>query len=198
MQHLGRVIFAGLASIAIIVAPTAGAAASTSGSVSTTASTQTTGQQEDSTTKVCGLDQVWLQTSIEGDRFEIKGGRIALNHSKNPAVRTLARTLISDHLKSLQESIDLAQKLGIPVPTEPSPTQKWQLEEISEMWGREFNHDYSELEVLDHRQDISEARDEVELGCNTEVRDEARSEIPVLQKHLALSKAALAANPTER
>jgi putative membrane protein len=185
MRHLGRIFFAGLTAMAIIITPTAGASASSSGS------------SQSDPSKVCGLDKVWLKMSIEGDRFEIKGGQIALKHSTSVSVRKLARTLIEDHTKSLAEAIALAKKVGAEVPKDPSPTQQWQLDEISETWGREFNHDYAELEVKDHLQDIDEAKDEVKLGCNPDVRADAKKEIPTLEMHLALAQNALKHNPTE-
>jgi putative membrane protein len=159
-----------------------------------TSSTQSSASSNDqqSGSEVCGLDEVWLQTSIEGDRFEIDGGQIALSKpGTTPQVRELAQTLIKDHSKSLEDAIELANKYGIEVPTEPSPSMQWQLEEIREMSGAEFNHDYSELEVADHVQDIQEAKDEVELGCNEEIRDDAKDEIPVLEYHLQLAQEAL-------
>jgi putative membrane protein len=168
-----------------------------SGQQSSQQSSQQSGDQQSSdqqssqtSSTVCGLDVVWLKMSIEGDRFEIAGGTIALQKTSNPKVKELAQTLIKDHTKSLQDSIDLANKLGIEVPSEPSPTQQWQLEELREMQGAEFDHDYAELEVADHIQDIDEAKDEVELGCNWDVRDEAKDEIPVLQYHLQLAQEA--------
>ncbi len=147
--------------------------------------------------KVCGLDIVWLKTSAEGDIFEIQGGKLALKKSSNQAVITLANTLISDHTQSLQETQQVASKLGVDLPSEPSPSQQWELEELGEMSGATFNHDYSELEVLDHEQDIEEAQDEVDLGCNPMVRDLAKSDIPMLQKHLQLSKQALQSSGPE-
>jgi putative membrane protein len=141
--------------------------------------------------RVCGLDIVWLQTSAEGDVFEIRGGKMALGKSHNPKVRKLAATLVKDHTKSLHETEMVAKELGVDVPMTPSPTERWQLEEIAEMRGAEFNHDYSELEVLDHIQDIQEAKDEVELGCNTKVQSLAKQDIPVLQYHLRLAREAL-------
>jgi putative membrane protein len=147
--------------------------------------------------RVCGLDIVWLQTSAEGDVFEIRGGRIALHKSHNQQVRKLASTLIKDHTKSLRETKMLAHKLGVDVPSTPSPSERWELEEVAEMRGAEFNHDYSELEVLDHIQDIQEAMDEVELGCNNQVQALAKQDIPMLKYHLHLAREALRASGPE-
>jgi putative membrane protein len=148
--------------------------------------------------RVCGLDAYWLQASTEGDIFEIRGGRIALVKSSNTKVRFLARILVKDHTKSLKETRALAHELGVDVPNEPSPTEKWQLEEIAELRGSNFNHDYSELEVADHIQDIQDAMDEVEMGCNTHVRLLAKQDIPLLRYHLKLARKALAASGPEQ
>jgi len=139
----------------------------------------------------------WLQGSIEGDRFEIKGGTLGLRKTDEQAVTRLSHRLVTDHEKSLADAVGLAKLLDVNVPARPSPSQRWELEELSEMHGKAFRHDYSELEVLDHQQDIDEATMEARLGCNSDVRSMAADEIPVLKIHLALAKAAFDANHTE-
>jgi len=149
-------------------------------------------------TQVCGLDVAWLKMSTEGDYFEIQGGWLALHKAASKSDRRLAKQLIVDHKKSLTENKAVAAKYGIELPDGPSPTQMWQLEELREMGRQEFEHDYAELEVKDHIQDIDETKDEVKMGCNDEIQALAKDEIPVLEYHLVLSKRAYRANPDER
>jgi putative membrane protein len=137
-------------------------------------------------------DEQWLMMSIEGDLFEIQGGKLAQHKATTQKVRDLAATLIKDHTKSLKKSTELARKLGIDVPDEPSPSQQWELRAVAQFNGKDFDRWYSDLEVQDHIQDIQEARDEADKGCNHDVREDARDEIPTLQKHLKLAKDALA------
>jgi putative membrane protein len=146
--------------------------------------------------RVCGLDKEWLKTSMEGDLFEIEGGQIAKTKSTDPAVLRLANRLISDHTQSYHDAVKLARKLGVGVETEPSPTEQWELQVVRTFSGNAFDHWYSSLEVYDHIQDIQESADEAKDGCNREVRHEALTDIPTLRMHLALARAALAANPT--
>jgi putative membrane protein len=150
------------------------------------------GHHHPSRTVLCGLDVQWLKMSIQGDVFEIKGGQLALSKSSNAAVKALAQRLITDHTKSLAEALQLAKKYRIDAEQEPTPTQKWQLEEVGELSGNAFDHDYAELEVADHEQDIEEAQDEVRMGCNPEIRADAAKEIPTLKQHLQLAQQALA------
>jgi putative membrane protein len=137
-------------------------------------------------------DEQWLMMSIEGDRFEIQGGNLAQQKGTTQAVRDLGAVLVRDHSKSLEDAVNLAEKLGIEVPTEPSPSQQWELRVVAQFSGAAFDRWYSDLEVQDHMQDITEAQDEVEKGCNRKVRHLAKDEIPTLQEHLRLAQAALA------
>ncbi|MCW3013292.1 MAG: putative outer membrane protein [Solirubrobacterales bacterium] len=136
-------------------------------------------------------DEQWLMMSIEGDLFEIQGGKLAQEKGRLQAVKDLGATLVRDHSKSLQDATKLAEKLGIAVPHEPSPSQQWELRVVAQFSGREFDRWYSDLEVQDHKQDITEAQDEVDKGCNDEVRRDAKDEIPTLREHLKLAQAAL-------
>jgi putative membrane protein len=138
-------------------------------------------------------DEQWLMMSIQGDLFEIQGGKIAQQKGESQQVRDLGARLVADHSKSLEDSTDLAEQLGIDVPTEPSPTQQWQLRVVSSFSGNAFDRWYSDLEVQDHVQDIKEAQDEVDKGRNPDIREDAEDEIPTLEQHLELAKAALAA-----
>ena len=138
-------------------------------------------------------DEQWLTMSIEGDLFEIQGGKIALQKATTPEVKTLARTLIADHTKSLADSVKVAHELGIEVPDSPSPSQQWELQVASTFSGKAFDRWYSYLEVKDHVQDIQESKDEADQGCNHDVKGLAEDDIPVLEKHLHLAEVALTA-----
>jgi putative membrane protein len=144
---------------------------------------------------VSGLDEQFVTTSIQGDLFEVLGGKQALAKSQNPKVRALATRLVKDHGKSLAESVVLAKRLGVNVPKSPTPSMRWELRMVGTLSGAAYDHWYADLEAQDHVQDISEASDEVSKGSNASVRQSARKELPVLRAHLKLSRAALAASP---
>jgi putative membrane protein len=139
-------------------------------------------------------DEEWLMMSIQGDRFEIQGGNLAQKKATTQIVRDLGARLVKDHTKSLQDATDVADQLGIDVPDKPSPTQQWQLRAVAQFQGADFDKWYSDLEVQDHLQDIQEAQDEVDKGCNDQIKQLAEDDLPVLQQHLELARAALAAS----
>ena len=141
------------------------------------------------------LDEQLLQSSIQGDRFEIAGGKIAEAKAVTPAVRALGVRLVRDHSKSLHEAIAVAHRLGIDVPAAPSTTEEWELKTIAPMSDEPFDAAYAYLEVQDHKHDIEETNMEIEHGLNAAVRALARTDLPVLRTHLRLSKQALWAIP---
>jgi predicted outer membrane protein len=136
------------------------------------------------------MDEQALTSSIQGDRFEIAAGRLAESRGSVPIVRRLGARLAKDHTKSLKESVKLARSLGISVPKRPTPSERWEIAVISYNRDGAFDRLYTTLEVQDHRQDITEAKDEVDGGCNRDVVADARKELPVLRIHLKLSKRA--------
>lgn len=96
--------------------------------------------------------------------------------------------------KSLAESLRLAHAIGVQPPKDPAPSMLWELKMVSALSGRSFDHWYSNLEVYDHSQDISEAKSEAGEGTNTQVRKAAQKENPKLRLHLRLARQALGAS----
>jgi putative membrane protein len=132
-------------------------------------------------------DQNWLSAGMQGDRFEIIGGELAQSHSTNADVRRLGRTLTSDHRGSLKAAAAIAHPLGVTVPHQPSPSQRWELDMLRRLHGSAFDRAYTTLEIKDHQQDISEAVDESKTGSNVSVVLDARKDIGMYHRHLHLT-----------
>jgi putative membrane protein len=138
---------------------------------------------------VSGLDQEYLKAAAAGDAFEVQGARIALERSSDSKLRSYARMLYRDHRKSMHETLVLAQRLGVKgVAGRPTKSQSWELKSVARMKAGAFHRWYLLLESHDHKDDISEARDERDNGTNAAVRSSARQELPVLIKHLKVAE----------
>src|SRR3954463_6593650 len=143
------------------------------------------------------LDEEILRSSIQGDRFEITGGRIAETHAGSVRVRHLGARLVKDHTKSLGEAVGLAKRLGISVPSPSSTSQEWELGMVSSLSGNAFDVAYSRLEIQDHKQDIEEVHTELMGGSTPSVRALERKDLPTLRYHLHISKLAFWASTKE-
>lgn len=140
--------------------------------------------------QVSAQDVNYLQSSISGDRFEIIGGRIAMSKSSDSAVRRLAQRLIMDHTKSLHEAMSIAKQLNVKAPDAPTPSEVWELNTVRSLSGSTFDASYSTLEFKDHQQDIEETTFETMHGASAMVKADAKKDLPVLKRHLALAMTA--------
>jgi putative membrane protein len=135
-------------------------------------------------------DKNYLTASIAGDRFEVIGGTMANGKTGTPAVKTLAARLVKDHSQSLKEAVAEARRLGIKAPGSPTPPEQWEIAISNSLSGNAFDRWWSDLEIQDHKQDISEATMEKRSGSNPTVMKMAAKEIPTLRTHLKLSEEA--------
>jgi predicted outer membrane protein len=142
-------------------------------------------------TTVSGLDKMWLQSSMQGDLFEIKGGKLALKLSHTRDVNALARRLMKDHTASYRDSAKIARNLGVKVENTPTPTETWELLTLAKTAASTFDRWYTSLEVADHVQDIAATTDEIQDGTNAAVIADAKQALPMLKAHLKLAKAVL-------
>lgn len=139
-------------------------------------------------------DENYLTSAIAGDRFEVIGGNMAEGKTGTPAVQTLAARLVKDHSQSLKQAVAEARKLGIKAPGSPTPPEQWEIAISNSLSGNAFDKWWSDLEVQDHKQDISEATFEKRSGSNPTIKKMAAQEIPTLRTHLKLSDEALKAS----
>src|SRR4051794_20638533 len=132
--------------------------------------------------------------SIEGDLFEIQGGKLALQKATTPAVKSLGDRLARTTASRCRTPWTSPRSSASAGPTSPSPTQQWELTVVSTFSGTAFDRWYADLEVKDHMQDIDETSEAVDEGCcNDEIRALAREDLPMLRQHLQLAQAALGA-----
>jgi putative membrane protein len=134
--------------------------------------------------KLSTQDVKFLQTSAAGDLFEIQAGKVALTKAQLPTTRAYAAKLVSDHSKSLADVRTIAKADGISLPTQPLPTMREVLAQVSAHSGLSFDVAYLKAEVTDHFGDIAGGVKEVERGVNGRIRANAANDLPVLRYHL--------------
>jgi hypothetical protein len=71
---------------------------------------------------------------------------------------------------------------------------QWELNRLRFMPKSWFDAQYTSLEIKDHNQDIEETGFEAREGRASDIRADARKELPMLNLHLRLSKRALSAS----
>jgi predicted outer membrane protein len=141
--------------------------------------------------RVSGLDEFWLTSHIQTNRFEIAGGTLAQQRAVTDEVRALGAELVRDHTAALEQAEAVASKVGVAIPDRPSPLQDWAGRAVAQFGGIEFDRWFADLNVAGHMQAITETSFEVKRGCNRKVRGLAAAALPVLQRHLEHAQAVL-------
>jgi putative membrane protein len=78
----------------------------------------------------------------------------------------------------------LAQKKNITLPTTMGDDHKRKYENLQEKTGPDFDKEYMDLMVKDHKENIREFEEQVEDGSDLEIKEWASSKLPTLRNHL--------------
>ena len=135
-------------------------------------------------------DAQWAVKAAEGGLWEVKLADLALTKSGSPKVKELAKHIKDDHTKANDELKALAAKKNITLPTSLSEKKQEKYDDFAKKTGSEFDKDYVENMVKDHKDDISLFKKEGENGKDPDVRSWASGKLSTLEHHLQMAEAA--------
>jgi len=127
-------------------------------------------------------DQAFLNEAIQGDLAEVNMGKLAQEKGQSEAAKQFGQMLEQDHGQHLQKAKDSAQQMGVTPPTEPNPKQKKMYDQLSKMSGAQFDKEFAQHMIKDHKEDIGKY--EKEAKSKGPLAQFAQETIPTLQKHL--------------
>lgn len=129
----------------------------------------------------------FLQDALMGNNSEIMLGNLAADRGRSEAVRDYGRTLVRDHTQARNEVIDVGRRFGIRPTREVKPEAREMRDRLASMRGREFDREFINHMVEDHRSDIDEFRDEARERHGA-VSDLAARQLPTLREHLRIAR----------
>jgi putative membrane protein len=135
-------------------------------------------------------EQKFLTDAIRGNIAEVKVGELAQQRGQAKEVREFGEMLSKDHSKSLQQSKDLAKKMGVAAPTEPTAQQQQTYEALSKLSGTEFDTTFLSQMVREHQEEIAKFSTQAQSGSKSEVAEFAEQTLPTLRMHLEHAQSA--------
>jgi putative membrane protein len=129
-------------------------------------------------------DAEFAVEAADGSMLEVELGTMALTRAASPEVKQFAQKIIDEHTRSNNELKALAQKKNITLPTTMGDEHKRKYENLQEKTGPDFDKEYMDLMVKDHKDDIREFEEQVEDGSDLEIKEWASSKLPTLRNHL--------------
>jgi putative membrane protein len=95
-----------------------------------------------------------------------------------------------DHGKANEELKTLATNKGVQLPTALEGKHKKTVDRLSKLSGEEFDRQYMQAMVNDHKEDVEKFQREADKGKDPDVKQFANKQLPVLKKHLEMARAA--------
>jgi putative membrane protein len=126
--------------------------------------------------------QTFLTDAIGGDLAEVRMGQLAQQKGQSNEARQFGKMLEQDHSQHLQKAKTTAQQMGLSIPVEPNAEQKQMYERLSKMSGAQFDKEFAQHMVDDHKQDIGKYQEEAK--SKGPLAAFAQETLPTLQKHL--------------
>ncbi|MEX1238574.1 MAG: DUF4142 domain-containing protein [Cyclobacteriaceae bacterium] len=129
-------------------------------------------------------DAEFAVEAADGSMLEVELGTMALTRATSPEVKQFAQKIVDEHTRSNNELKALAQKKNITLPTTMGDDHMRKYENLQEKTGPDFDKEYMDLMVKDHKEDIREFEEQAEDGSDLEIREWASSKLPTLRNHL--------------
>jgi putative membrane protein len=132
-------------------------------------------------------DQAFLAKAFQANMFEIELGNLA-QRSSNPMVKQYAQRMVTDHTNLQNQLKTVASAQGVTLPTTVTPSDRATIDRLSKLSGADFDREYINTMVKDHKEDISEFHHEATMGTMPTVKTYAANALPTLHEHLTLAE----------
>ncbi len=138
------------------------------------------------------LDDTKLEDAAEkaveiadGGLYEVQLATMALTKASSPRVKEFAQMMVNDHTKANNELKALASKKNMVLPdvmSEKCQKKYYDLEQKEK--GNDFDKEFIDQMVKDHKEDIDKFKDLAEDSKDVDLQSWASTKIPALQHHL--------------
>src|SRR3954452_19879674 len=121
--------------------------------------------------------------ALQSDSFEIQSSQLALQRSRNPAVRSFARRMIRDHSRT-------SQALGVPAGTAVALDARHatMLNQLAPASGPAFDAAYGQMQVMAHQEAVGMFAAYAQSGTDPTMRAFVQQVLASLQMHLAMAQ----------
>ena len=121
--------------------------------------------------------------ALQSDAFEISSSQLALQRSRNPAVRSFAQQMIQDHSMT-------SQALGVPAGSAVALDARHasMLNQLAPLGGRAFDVAYAQMQVMAHQEAVGMFAAYAQGGVDPAMRAFAQQVLPSLQMHLTMAQ----------
>lgn len=128
-----------------------------------------------------------MTAASAGDLYETRSSQLALNKSRDPAIRQFAQMIITDHVKTTATLRAQARSAGLnpPAPMLP-PMRRDDIACLTPLTGEAFDRAHTLQQGVSHRVSLDLDQTDSTSGDTSQVRLAASSAVPIVQSRIAL------------
>lgn len=132
-------------------------------------------------------DQAFVTKAMEGGMAEVELGKLAADKSQSQDVKQFAQKMVNDHSQMGDKWFKpVAQQLGVSEPKGPSKKDKKLIEKLQGLSGQQFDTEYIQAMVKDHKEDLKEFQNESQSAQDPNVKQIAEQGSKVISQHLQM------------
>ena len=155
-----------------------------------TSSSNTMSSMNEKASTVSSGDRKFMEKAAEGGMAEVQMGKLATQKAESDQVKQFGQRMVDDHTKADQQLKQLASTKGVTLPADLDKSSQREYDKLSKLSGAQFDREYMDHMVSDHKKDISEFKSEAKKAQDADVKQFASSTLPTLEEHLNLAQAA--------
>lgn len=129
-------------------------------------------------------DAEFAVKAADAGLLEVQLGTLALTKASSPQVKQYAQMMVDDHTKANNELTALAQQKNITLPTTLGNENQRRYDNFNEKTGADFDKEYMDQMVKDHRDVIDDFEEQAEDGNDADLKSWASSKLTGLRHHL--------------
>lgn len=133
-------------------------------------------------------DRKFVEDAAIGGMAEVQLGQLAAQRAQDPAVRDFANRMVSDHTPANQRLMTIASTVGITPPEKLDFMHRRTVKKLTKDEAKDFDKDYIESQVSDHKKMIELMEEQMEDGQNAELKQYATDLLPRLREHLQMAQ----------
>ncbi len=120
---------------------------------------------------------------------EVQLGELAQQKSSNKKVKAFGEMMVKDHTAAGDELKAIASSNNITLPPSPGEDQLDHIKKLSAKSGKDFDKDYIDMMVKDHKMVVDAFEKASKDAKNTQLQAFATKTLPIVQSHLDSAKA---------
>ncbi len=151
-------------------------------------STKAAERSKDSKSKLPSGEERFMKEAASGGLMEVELGKFAAEKGSHQRVKEFGKRMQTDHSKANAQLKKIASSKGVDLPTQPSGEHKSTMDKLTKLSGAEFDREYMEAMVDDHKEDIEKFQIQADKGKDPELKKFASETLPILKKHLELAQ----------